>query len=59
MISDILNISYKCITRGYLNKLNISNYYDNTIKNIFFNIWNFIDIEIIKSENLMSHLLMI
>ena len=52
-ISDILNISNICRTRGNCKKLNVIHNYDNTIKNIInnrsVNIWNSLNNDIIKS----------
>ena len=51
-ISDILNISNNCRTRGNCKKLNVIHNYDNTIKNIInnisVNIWNSLNNGIIK-----------
>ena len=50
-ISDILNISNNCRTRGNCKKLNVIHNYDNTIKNIInnrsVNIWNLLNNDII------------
>ena len=52
-ISDILNISNNCRTRGNCKKLNVTHNYDNTIKNIInnrsVNICNSLNTVIIKS----------
>ena len=57
-ISDILNISNNCRTRGNCKKLNVIHNYDNTIKNIINNlsdnIWNSLNNDIIKSVSVSS-----
>ena len=57
-ISDILNISNNCRTRGNCKKLNVIHNYDNTIKNIInirsVNIWNSLNNDIIKSVSVSS-----
>ena len=57
-ISDILNISNNCRTRGNYKKLNVIHNYDNTIKNIInnrsVNIWNSLNNDIIKSVSVSS-----
>ena len=57
-ISDILNISNNCRTRGNCKKLNVIHNYDNTIKNIInnrsVNIWNSLNNDIIKYVSVSS-----
>ena len=57
-ISDILNISNNCRTRGNCKKLNVIHNYDKTIKNIInnrsVNIWNSLNNYIIKYVSISS-----
>ena len=57
-ISDILNISNNCRTRGNCKKLNVIHNSDNTIKNIInnrlVNIWNSLNNDILKSVSVSS-----